>query len=454
MPNQTVSKSLPTCLGLALMLAFAATQSAQAQSLQELYDAARNYDALYLSASALADSAQYKAAQSDALGRPSVGLGVTATETQVVPPNRYVSGVKVAGDRVGSTTYQSGLTARYAVFNPANALTIEQAQRGLSSSKADLEAAEQDLIVRVSQAYFDVLASKDALGTTRSSKAAIAEQLASAKRNFEVGTATITDTREAQARYDLANAAEIAADNDLRIKGVTLDQLVGRSGVAPKPFAVPVALPAVLPLNIDPWVTQADEMHPLVRKARLGLEVAKLETAKARASEGLSVDLTGTLGALNAHGSASTTGQGTTASGSMVVSITYPLYSGGAMQNRIKETLSLEEKARNDLEYARRSVAEGTRRAFLGVQSLTAQVKALEAAESSSKLALDATQLGYKVGVRVNLDVLNAQTQLFTTQRDLAKARYDVVQGSLKLRQASGQLKPADVTAVNQLLAK
>jgi outer membrane protein len=88
------------------------------------------------------------------------------------------------------------------------------------------------------------------------------------------------------------------------------------------------------------------------------------------------------------------------------------------------------------------------------VQSLTAQVKALEAAESSSKLALDATQLGYKVGVRVNLDVLNAQTQLFTTQRDLAKARYDVVQGSLKLRQASGQLKPADVTAVNQLLSK
>jgi len=131
-----------------------------------------------------------------------------------------------------------------------------------------------------------------------------------------------------------------------------------------------------------------------------------------------------------------------------------PLYTGGANQNRLKETLSLEEKSRNDLDYARRSVSEGTKRAFFGVQSLTAQVKALEAAESSSKLALEATQLGYKVGVRVNLDVLNAQTQLFNTQQNLAKARYDVVMTSLRLRQASGQLKADDVSAVNQLLAK
>jgi outer membrane protein len=131
-----------------------------------------------------------------------------------------------------------------------------------------------------------------------------------------------------------------------------------------------------------------------------------------------------------------------------------PLYTGGSTQNRIKETLSLEDKARNDLEAARRGVAQGTRQAFFGVQSGKAQVSALEAAESSSKLALEATQLGYKVGVRVNLDVLNAQTQLYQTQRDLAKARYDVIVGGLRLRQASGQLKPTDVNAVNSLLTK
>ena len=236
-------------LALGIALALAAAGGAQAQSLQDLYEAARAYDATYLSARALADAAQYKAAQVDALGRPTLGLGVSATHQQVLPPDRYatVNGqqVKVSGDRVSATTVQAGLTGRYALYNRGNRISIDQAQRGLSVAQADLEAAEQDLIVRVSQAYFDVLAAQDALATTRASKAAISEQLASAKRNFEVGTATITDTREAQARFDLATAAEIGADNDLRIKGVTLDQLVGRVGVTPKPFALPVALPAV-----------------------------------------------------------------------------------------------------------------------------------------------------------------------------------------------------------------
>jgi len=216
---------------------------------------------------------------------------------------------------------------------------------------------------------------------------------------------------------------------------------------------VPVALPAVTPLTVDPWVAQADELHPLIRKARMGLDVAKLEIGKARAADGVTVDLNGTLGAQDARGSGAQL-KGTTGTASLGVTLSLPLYTGGATQNRIKETLALEEKSRNDLDYARRAVSEGTKRAFFGVQSLTAQVKALEAAESSSKLALEATQLGYKVGVRVNLDVLNAQTQLFNTQQNLAKARYDVVMTSLKLRQASGQLKPEDVSAVNQLLAK
>ena len=145
---------------------------------------------------------------------------------------------------------------------------------------------------------------------------------------------------------------------------------------------------------------------------------------------------------------------GTTTVASVGVQMNWPLYTGGATQNRIKETLLLEEKARQDLEAARRGVAQGTRVAYFGVQSGLAQVKALEAAESSSKLALEATQLGYKVGVRVNLDVLNSQSQLYTTQRDLAKARYDVLVGGLRLRQASGQLAPTDIDGVNRLLAK
>jgi len=437
----------PLALAAGLLLAGAA----QAQSLQELYDAARGYDATYLASKATADAAAARVGQAEALTKPSLGLSASGTQARADYPE------SLGNRNLNTRTLTAGLQGKYSVYNAANAPTIDKARRAYDVARADAESAEQDLIVRLSTAYFDVLAAKDALSTTQANKTAIAEQLASAKRNFEVGTATITDTREAQAKYDLAVAQELAADNDLRVKRV-LDQFVGRVGVEPKALAQPVALPA-LPSNvIDTWVATADEQHPSIRKARLGLEVAQLDTQIARAGEKPTLDATATLGGQNLHyagsAAAGATAAGTTQTASVGLTFTYPLYTGGLTQNRIKETLVLEEKARNDLDYARRSVAEATRRAFFGVQSLKAQVAAYEAAESSTKLALEATQLGYKVGVRVNLDVLNAQTQLYTTQRDLAKARYDVVVNGLKLRQASGQLRAEDVNAVNTLLSK
>ena len=445
------SRFLPATLALALGLAFGGL--AHAQSLQEVYEAARGYDASFLAARALLDSAQYRAEQAKALNRPSVGLQLQGQRTTADTP--YSSTRKT-----DTTSVSAGLSASQSLYNPANSASIEQAEKSLAVSRADFESAEQDLIVRVAQAYFDVLAAQDALGTTRANKTFISEQLASAKRNFEVGTATITDTREAQARFDLATAQEIAADNDLRTKSIALDQLVGRTGVSPKGLAVPVVLPPVQPPVVDEWVLRADAEHPLVRKATLGLDVAKLETEKARAGHLPTVSLNGAYGKGHVSAASDITGpsypsvSGSQTNASVGVTLQMPLFAGYAIQNRVKETLLLEEKSRNDLEAARRGVAQGTRQAFFGVQSGQAQVKALEAAESSSQLALEATQLGYKVGVRVNLDVLNAQTQLFSTRRDLAKARYDVLVGSLKLRQASGQLKPEDVAALNQLLAR
>jgi outer membrane protein len=429
-----------------IALAMLAAAPAGAQSLKELYEAARAYDATYLAARAQSESAEFRAAQSDALGRPSLAATASANAARTDPPNT---------GQVSSQTLNAALNGRYPLFNRANGVAIEQAKKSLEVAKADLEAAEQDLVVRVAQAYFDVLGAQDTLNTTRANKAAITEQLASARRNFEVGTATITDTREAQARFDLATAQEIAAENDLRVKRIALDQLVGRTGVQPRPLAVPVALPPVAPANVEEWVTVADGQHPSVRRARTGLEVARLETEKARAGELPTVDAVASLSAGDSRGSAFTSFQrGTSTTGSVGVQMNWPLYTGGSVQNRIKETLKLEEKAEQDLSAARRGVAQGTRQAFFGVQSGQAQVKALEAAEASSKLALEATQLGFRVGVRVNLDVLNAQTQLFTTQRDLAKARYDVLVGGLRLRQASGALGAADVEAVNRLLAR
>jgi outer membrane protein len=428
---------------LSLLLAGTAAP-AWAQSLQELYDAARTYDAAYLSAKAAAQAAEHRAAQADALLRPSAALGSSASLTMADAP-RVGTGDNNA---LGAT-----LSGKYPLINKSAAPTIEQSRKAVQVTQADLEAVEQDLIVRLSQAYFDVLAAQDALATTRASKAAITEQLASAKRNFEVGTATITDTREAQARFDLASAQEIAAENDLRTKRIALDQVVGRSNVTPRGLGKSAPLPAPLPADAEAWASQADSGHPSVRKARLGLDVARLETEKARAAESYTVDAVGSVGATRYSGSSASL-PGITKSATVGVQLNWPLYTGGATQNRIKETLALEDKSRNDLDAARRAVTQATRQAFFGVQSGLAQVKALEAAESSSQLALEATQLGYKVGVRVNLDVLNAQTQLFQTRRDLAKARYDVILGGLKLRLASGQLKAADVASVNALLDK
>jgi outer membrane protein len=437
-------------LGALFVLAVTAAAwpgQARAQNLQEVYEAARAFDATYLAAKDSARSAQYKAEQAEALARPRLDVGASAGTAQTDPPG---SGA------LAGTTVSGALSGRYPIFNRGNGASIEQARKGLVSAQADLESAEQDLIVRAAQAYFDVLGAQDSLETTRASKAFITEQLASAKRNFEVGTATITDTREAQARYDLATAQEIAAENDLRTKRIALDTLVGRSGVTPQPLQVPVQLPAPQPANPEEWVTLADQLHPSVRRARTGLDVAVLETAKARAAEQPTVDAVASLSGSDSRGAAARYSRttGTTTVANVGLQLNWPLYTGGATQNRIKETLALEDKARNDLEAARRGIAQGARVAYFGLQSGLAQVVALEAAESSSKLALEATQLGYKVGVRVNLDVLNAQSQLFSTQRDLAKARYDVLVGSLKLRQAAGQLGPDDIATVNRLLSR
>ena len=319
-----------------------------------------------------------------------------------------------------------------------------------------MAAAEQDLIVRVSQAYFDVLAATDTLTFVRSQKTANGEQLASAKRNFEVGTSTITDQREAQARYDLVVAQEIAADNDLRSKLIVLNQLVGLPAANPKPLLTPVVLNPVQPADVEQWVRDAEANNPNIQQLNIALEIAKLETTKAQAGHKPTLDVQTSYTALNNNGS-STPGDNREARINQTqigLVFNLPLFAGNSVRNRVKETISLEDKARTDLEAGRRSVAQGTRTAYLGLQAGAAQVKALEAAEISTQSALDANKLGYQVGVRINIDVLNSQSQLYSTKAQLAKARYDVLVGGLKLRQVAGTLSASDLDAINAQLAK
>ena len=433
---------LPLALGAALAV------PVHAQSLMALVESARSYDAPWQSAKAQLDAATSRADQARAGLLPSAALsaGLSRANTSISAPT---------ADR-SLTTQTVGINATQPLYRPANRITLQQGLRGVDVAQAQLDGVTQDLLVRVSQGYFDVLAAQDTLAFVQAQKAAVSEQLAAAKRNFEVGTSTVTDSREAQARYDLVVAQEIAADNDLRVKKLALDQLVGRTGTQPVPLAQPLQLPTVQPGDVATWVQQAQDAQPLVRQASIALDVAQLETKKAQTGHLPTVDLQAGYNIQRSpNGTVSAPGiNSRTNSASVGVALNVPLFAGFAVQNRVKETLALEEKARADLENLRRTVAQSTRAAFYGVQSGQGQVKALEAAEASSQSALEANQLGYQVGVRINIDVLNAQSQLYQTKRDLAQARYNVLLGTLKLRQAAGTLQEADVQAIDALLAK
>jgi outer membrane protein len=439
---------------LSLLIGIALSSTAQAQSLIEIYDMAKGYDAAYQSAKSQFQANLAKADQGKANLLPTANLSGGATRSTLESTTNPAT---TTTDR-SYTTQTAGVSLNQPLYRPANLANYRQSQKALDSAQATLIQAEQDLIVRTSQAYFDVLSSKDSLTFVKAQKTAVAEQLASAKRNFEVGTSTITDTREAQARYDLVLAQEIAADNDLQVKKLALELLVGKTGINPLSLKAQSTLPPLPEGSMEIWVNNSEQNHPGIQLARTNLDVAKLETEKAEAGHKPTVDFTlGYNVQRNLNGTAVTAFSGVNSNqinvASAGINANLPLFAGFATQNRIRETVALEEKARMDLEGVQRQVAQATRTAYLGLQSGLGQVRALEAAESSSQAALDANQLGYRVGVRINIDVLNSQSQLYQTKRDLAKARYDVLVGQLKLRQANGSLKAEDLQTVNALLA-
>jgi outer membrane protein len=447
--SRVLFRTLP--LTAAVALAFAS--NAQAQSLVEMYEAARGYDAGFISAKAQFEANLAKANQTLGGILPNIALSASASRTRFdlrpdgqpeQPRHFYGSGV-------------AGVSLVQPLYRPAAWAAYRQGGRLLEQAAAQYEAAEQDLLVRVSQAYFDVLTSEDSLASVQAQKTAVGEQLASAKRNFEVGTSTITGVRDAQARFDLTTAQEIAAENDVRIKRLALDLAVGMSNAKPKRLADNSKLIAPPSEAVDSWVSQSEVASPAVRQAKLALDVATLEVDKAVAGHKPTLDAQlNYQGVRNVAGSSTnpTSGQSShIMNPSAAIVLNVPLFAGFATQYRVKETVSLEDKARSDFENAKRTTAQATRTAYFGLVAGLSQVKAYEAAEASTQSALDANKLGYSVGVNINIDVLNSQSQLYQTKRDLAKARYDVLVGNLKLRQAAGTLTPEDLQSINSLLA-
>ncbi|KQV47652.1 MULTISPECIES: TolC family outer membrane protein [unclassified Duganella] len=416
--------------------------NAQAADLVQVYKQALANDATYASARAALAAGQERTVQGRSLLLPTVGLSGTAMKNDGDQTDRIKG---LSGDTENySHTMQLQLTQP--LFRWANWENYQQSKLSAAAAEAVFAQAQQDVILRVSQAYFDVLTAQDNLTATQAQKAATTEQLASAKRNFEVGTQTITDTHEAQAAYDLVVAQEFAAQNELEVKRTALQQVIGQAPGALAPLRTGVAIASPQPATLEPWVSAAEEQNYGVTGAKLNVEVAKREISKQRAGHMPTLDL------VAQKTRNSTTGVALANNNAIGLTWNVPIFNGFAVTSKVRESIALEDKARNDLEVSRRQAAQTARQAFLGVNSGLAQVKALEAAEVSSKSALESNKLGYQVGVRINIDVLNAQRQLYTTQKDLSKARYDTIMNGLRLKSAAGSLKEEDLEPINALL--
>ena len=441
-------RPLPVLRILFIFLAGTLTAAATAADLLSVYREAQKEDPVFAAARANLSAGQEKLPQGLSGLLPALTLsGNTLYNDRDL---QFRNGAPVGNTRFNSNALN--LTATQPLFRPQNWISYEQAKNQLTQAEAAFAQAGQELMIRVAQAYFDVLLAENNVALAAAQKTAYAEQLAQAKRNFEVGTATITDANDAQARHDLAASQEISAQNDLEIKKQALRQITGNMPPALSRIGRGFTPRAPVPDNMESWVAQAADASPQLKAAQMTYEVAAQEVAKNRG---------GHLPTLDAVASYADASQGAGIQGGsgfdsttryIGLQLAVPLYQGGLVTAKVREAAANQEKARQDLENTRRTVAQNTRAAFLGVSSGVAQIKALEAALRSSQSALDSTKLGQEVGVRTQVDVLNAQQQLISTRRDYAQAIYGYAVNVLKLKAAAGTLAETDLAYVNQWL--
>ncbi len=430
-----------------LLLCVAFTQTAMGADLLQYYGQAISNDATFASGRAKLEAAREKIPQGRSLLLPQITLGASDTynSTTIVQPPYQTFALSYP-----SRGFNLQLTQP--LFRWSNFEQFEQSKLQVALAEAQFVQAQEDLIVRVAQAYFDVLQAQDNIAFLGAQKAAISEQLASAERNFEVGTSTITDTREAQSRYDLAISQEIAATSDLEVKEAALELIIGRHPGSLAPLRKGVSLSGPEPASIEPWIEASESQNPVVIQSEASYQIAQRQIEVNRAGYYPTVDLVASRQFNRSPTSIVPPEVGTTSTNAIGVQLSVPIFSGGYTSSTVREAIALEDKAASDLEASRRTAALNVRQSFVGVVSGLSQIKALEAAALSSESSLESNKLGYKLGVRINIDVLNAQQQVFSTQRDLAKARYDTLMNSLKLKSAAGTLKEEDLQLMNALL--
>ncbi len=372
------------------------------------------------------------------------------------------------------------LTLTQPVFNLSGVQLFKQGDLNSKISDLQFYQAQQDLVIRVSQAYFDVLTAQDNVELFKSKKELIRQQLNAAKAKFEIGTATIVDANDAQARFDVANAQEIAAHAELVVKQGVLEQLIGHPVKNIKPMAKDVSIAGVvadprarnkdnrgLPIAdsvspklppgqaLEDWITQSENANYAVLAGQLGVQLADSVYRASLAANYPSINFVGTSGFNQSNGSALNFNPVPTQNifnNTLALQMTLPIISGGFNMSVIRQNAALFDKAKSDYDNLRRTAAQATRQAFTGFYGGLATVKALEAAERSSSIAVESSKLGYNVGALINIDVLIALDTLFTTRASLYKARYDTIMNAFKLKAQAANLTDEDLIAINALL--
>ncbi|MFN4324568.1 MAG: TolC family outer membrane protein [Azonexus sp.] len=418
-----------------------------AADLMQVYREAQANDATFAAARATLEASQEKQPQARAGLMPSLNLsGNTVWNKNELSTH---GGATFARPNYNSNGYQ--LTLSQPLFRWQNWIAYDQSKMQVAQAEANFGLARQDLILRVAQAYFDVLYAQENVAAVKANKQAIAQQLELAKKSFEVGTSTITDTHEAQARYDLASAQEIAAESDLDVKLRTLQAIIGQEPGALAQLRKSAELTPPQPSSMNDWVAAAESGSLNVQIQQYNASIAAREVDKQRAGHYPTLDMVANYGHSKAYNSFSGSSVDTDYQNAGL-QLNIPLFSGGLTASRQREASANRAAAESGLEAAKRNAALGARQYYLGVVNGLAQVKALKAALISSQSALESNKLGYEVGVRINIDVLNAENQVYVTRRDLAKATFDTLMAQLRLKAATGALGDDDVAQLNALL--
>lgn len=421
-----------------------------AADLLQVYRDARENDAAYAAARSVLEAGQERIPQARAGLLPTLSGSANTVWNE---NDLYLRNGSLPQNLKNQSFNSNGysLVLSQPLFRWQNWVAYDQSKFQVAQAEANFVQAGQDLILRVAQAYFDILYATENLKAVRSNKASIEQQRELAKKSFEVGTATIVDTHESQARYDLAVAQEIAAENELEVKQRALQAILGKEAPPLAPIRPNAEITPPQPADIKQWASAAEKDNINVQVQMATVEITSREVERQRAGHYPTVDLVANLGKSTAFAS-TVGGQLETDFQNVGIQLNLPIFQGGLVNSRTNEASANRAAAESTLEQTKRNAALQARQHYLGAVNGLAQVKALKAALISSQSSLESNRLGFEVGVRINIDVLNADNQVFLTRRDLARAVLDTLLSHFRLKAAVGTLSEDDILAANALL--